>query len=950
MNRIPHHYLSKFVGLMLACLFSGDIAYAQATAFTYQGKLTDAGNPANGAYDLQFRLFDTLSNGNQVGSTIVREDVQVANGIFSTALDFGAAAFPGASRFLEIAVRPGASTGAFTTLSPLQPLTSTPYAITSLNAGTATNFSGALSGDVTGTQNATSVIALRGKMIAATSPASGQVLKFNATTNQYEPTADNNSGGTITSVSAGAGLSGGGTSGSISLGIVPGGVSVIELASNAVTAAKIAAGQVVKSLNGLTDAVTLVAGSNITITPAGKTLTIAAANSNAILNQTALQAGANFNIGGNGAVGGTLTGNIVNAATQFNLNGQRVLSVAGTDNLFVGRGAGVTNIDGSKNAFFGTYAGQSNTSGSFNTFFGTEAGQSNTSGSSNTFFGKASGNLNSTGHNNTFFGMSAGYFNTTGYNNALFGAYAGQSTTTGSSNTFFGTSAGTNNSTGSYNSFFGTSAGANNITGQSNIFFGSFAGMKNTTGSGNVFFGTDTGSSNTTGQLNTFIGESANFNTSDPTGNKNTLLGAYTLVNSGVTNGSAIGAQALVAQSNSLVLGSISGINGAGANTNVGIGTTSPSSRLHVVGEIKIDGIGNGLRFADGTVQTSAAVGGVTNISVNAPLASTGGATPNISLSGIVPIANGGTGIGSGPTIAGQFLRSSGANTWAAGSIQISDLPTGVYIQNTQALQSGANFNISGDGVAGGTLSGNIVNAITRYNLNGNTFLMVNGLNSGNTFVGIGAGTSTIPGGVNASGNLNSFFGTNAGNANTTGYGNSFFGTSAGKINITGYGNSFFGASAGSSTTSGYGNSFFGEQSGSANNGNFNSYFGQAAGAEGRAVATHSSDGLQDKQTLAALTHFLGKRPAIVIQATTTISSDIWLVELTQRAASTLSLGLIQVELTQRVPITPFSGIRRAEPIQRATSTHLSEMGQVLSTQRVAIMPFLGRVPVGWFK
>ncbi|MBI1760200.1 MAG: tail fiber domain-containing protein [Acidobacteria bacterium] len=114
-------------------------ALAQTTAFTYQGKLTDAGNPATGAYDLQFRLFDALVSGNQVGTTLVREDVAVANGIFSVTLDFGAAAFSGANRWLEIGVRPGVSTGVFTALSPLQPITSTPYAVQSLNTMTAQN-------------------------------------------------------------------------------------------------------------------------------------------------------------------------------------------------------------------------------------------------------------------------------------------------------------------------------------------------------------------------------------------------------------------------------------------------------------------------------------------------------------------------------------------------------------------------------------------------------------------------------------------------------------------------------------------------------------------------------------------------------------------------------------------------------------------------------------------
>jgi hypothetical protein len=49
-----------------------------------------------------------------------------------------------------------------------------------------------------------------------------------------------------------------------------------------------------------------------------------------------------------------------------------------------------------------------------------------------------------------------------------------------------------------------------------------------------------------------------------------------------LTNATAIGAQAQVTASNSLVLGSINGVNGATADTLVGIGTTAPATTLHV--------------------------------------------------------------------------------------------------------------------------------------------------------------------------------------------------------------------------------------------------------------------------------------------------------------------------------------------------------------------------------
>ena len=72
-------------------------------------------------------------------------------------------------------------------------------------------------------------------------------------------------------------LIGNGTAGS-PLGIAPGGVGTLQLGNSAVTGQKIANGSVVRSFNGLFDNIQFAAGSNITITPAGNTLTIAAPN------------------------------------------------------------------------------------------------------------------------------------------------------------------------------------------------------------------------------------------------------------------------------------------------------------------------------------------------------------------------------------------------------------------------------------------------------------------------------------------------------------------------------------------------------------------------------------------------------------------------------------------------------------------------------------------------
>src|SRR5688500_3089534 len=80
-------------------------ANAQTTAFKYQGSLNDAGTPANGSFQMQFKLFDAVSGGTQIGSTLTDLPVTVANGIFGVSLDFGSNPLTGANRWLEIAIR-----------------------------------------------------------------------------------------------------------------------------------------------------------------------------------------------------------------------------------------------------------------------------------------------------------------------------------------------------------------------------------------------------------------------------------------------------------------------------------------------------------------------------------------------------------------------------------------------------------------------------------------------------------------------------------------------------------------------------------------------------------------------------------------------------------------------------------------------------------------------------
>jgi hypothetical protein len=146
-------YQNIFVSLVFVFLTAA-AALAQTTAFTYQGKLSDAGTPATGNYDMQFLLFDTpdVSTGTQQGATITNPTVPVASGVFSVQLDFGQGVFDGSARYLEIAVRPAGSKDPYTTLSPRQAITATPYSVRSMNAAAADGLSVACVNCITSSQ------------------------------------------------------------------------------------------------------------------------------------------------------------------------------------------------------------------------------------------------------------------------------------------------------------------------------------------------------------------------------------------------------------------------------------------------------------------------------------------------------------------------------------------------------------------------------------------------------------------------------------------------------------------------------------------------------------------------------------------------------------------------------------------------------------------------------
>ncbi len=401
---------SLWLGCVLLALNTG-VASAQTTAFIYQGKLSDGANPANGDYDVQFRLFDTatVGTGIQQGPTITNPSLLVTAGSFTIQLDFGAEVFSGQPRYLEIGVRPTGSPDPYTLLSPRQAVTSTPYSVRSLNTSVADALSSACVGCVTSTQ----VGRVSGSAVTGTIP--------------------------VASMPAGSG--------------------------------------------------------------------------NYVQNSALPQASTNFNVDGNGTAGGTLSGNVVRATTQFNIGINHALSLGSSTGVFAGRLAGASNTTGSGNSFFGDSAGRLNVTTSNNSFFGREAGTVNTA-NDNSFFGAFAGNSNTTGTRNSFFGVSSGDANVSaddnsffGYRsgrvntadgNSFFGSQAGESNTLGDANSFFGYHAGRASTVSTNNSFFGYNAGASTTTVGGNSFFGAYAGAENT-GTRNSYFGTDAGRRYTTG-------------------------------------------------------------------------------------------------------------------------------------------------------------------------------------------------------------------------------------------------------------------------------------------------------------------------------------------------------------------------------------------------------------------------------------------------------------------
>ena len=115
-------------GLAMAVMAAPSFAQGApaGSAFTYQAKITEGGAPINNACDFRFRLYDAATGGTQIGSTLALSGASPVGGLLTVSLDFGAAAFGGQARYLEVEVRNPAGTGTWTILTPRQLLTAVP--------------------------------------------------------------------------------------------------------------------------------------------------------------------------------------------------------------------------------------------------------------------------------------------------------------------------------------------------------------------------------------------------------------------------------------------------------------------------------------------------------------------------------------------------------------------------------------------------------------------------------------------------------------------------------------------------------------------------------------------------------------------------------------------------------------------------------------------------------
>ena len=493
-------------------------------------------------------------------------------------------------------------------------------------------------------------------------------------------------------------------------------------------------------------------------------------SNNYVQNSMTQQGSTNFNISGNGTAGGTLSANAVNAVTQYNIGGNRVLTTAGSSNLFAGISAGAANTTGSSNSFFGNSAGGSNTGGSSNSYFGANAGGTSTSGGSNTFIGAASGNSNTIGANNSFFGANAGQSNTIGGNNTLVGANAN----VGSGNLTFATAVGADavvstNNTVVLGRSVDTVRAPGNLQVDGTLTAGTFvvpaASLTGIVAVNNG--GTGMNSPGTAGNYlrsNGSIWQSSAIAAADiPAGSGNYIqngLAVQASSNFNISGNGTVGGIFSANTVNSVTQYNIGGTrvlsNVGTANTFVGAGTSIAGNDNTFVGfgagvsnstGFSNTALGSGSNFGAGNLTFATAIGAGATVSNNNSVVLgrmadtvripgnlvlngtfTGTFTiPATNVTGVLGASNGGTGLSS--STGSNFLRGNGSGGWTNGTILSADIPDlgATYIRNQLGSQAGASFNVAGSGAVGTTMNvgsnltvgGTITGALAASNITG---------------------------------------------------------------------------------------------------------------------------------------------------------------------------------------------------------------------------------------
>jgi len=117
--------------VLVGCMGVG-VLCANAQTFTYQGKLSSDGMPANGPHDMRFTLYDQVTGGTALSTTVCLDDVEVVEGMFTVSLPI---ATPTTSTSLYLAVEVRADVGddcsvmtGYSNLEPRQAVQAAPAA------------------------------------------------------------------------------------------------------------------------------------------------------------------------------------------------------------------------------------------------------------------------------------------------------------------------------------------------------------------------------------------------------------------------------------------------------------------------------------------------------------------------------------------------------------------------------------------------------------------------------------------------------------------------------------------------------------------------------------------------------------------------------------------------------------------------------------------------------